>query len=262
MNQILWQPSPEAAARTQIAALARKRGFDGPDAVRALWQWSIEHPAGFWQEVWDLGDIKASRMADRVLVDQEKMPGARWFEGARLNFAENLLRCDDDRPALIFIGEDGSRRELSWATLQAEVRGLAAALKADGVGVGDRVAGYMPNIPETIVAMLAATALGAIWSSASPDFGVDGVLDRFGQIEPKVLVTVDGYHYAGKRIDIRDKVQAVTAGIPGLVRTVLVPFLDPAAEAAGATRYQDYRQAEAPPLEFAQLPFDHPVYIL
>ena len=142
-----------------------------------------------------------------MLTGGDKMPGARWFEGARLNFAENLLRRDDASPALIFAGEDGRRRELSWAGLQTEVRNLAAALKAEGVGVGDRVAGYLPNIPETIIAMLATTALGAIWSSASPDFGVEGVLDRFGQIEPKVLFAVDGYPYAGKRLDIRAKVR-------------------------------------------------------
>jgi acetoacetyl-CoA synthetase len=263
MSEILWQPRPAAAAATQIAQLARARGFEGPDAIRRLWQWSVEHPAEFWQEVWDLGEVRASRTADRVLVDGDQMPGARWFEGARLNFAENLLRRDDVSPALIFTGEDGSRRELSWAALQAAVRALAAALKSDGVGVGDRVAGYMPNIPETIVAMLATTAIGAIWSSASPDFGVDGVLDRFGQIEPKVLIAADGYHYAGKRIDIRDKVAAVAAGIPSLRRTVLVPVLDPAAQAAfEAVTYDAYKRDDAPALEFAQLPFDHPVYIL
>ncbi len=265
MNRILWQPRPDAAAATQIARLARSRGFEGEEATLRLWQWSIEHRAEFWQDVWDLGEVKASRRADRVLVDGDQMPGARWFEGARLNFAENLLRRDDVTPALVFVGEDGIRRELSWRRLQAEVRGLAAAFAADGVGVGDRVAGYMPNIPEAIIAMLATTALGAIWSSASPDFGVDGVLDRFGQIEPKVLVAVDGYHYAGKRIDIRSKVAAVAQGIPGLRRTVLVPFLDPAADPGpivDATLYADCFKPDAPPLAFAQLPFDHPVYIL
>ncbi|HEX6142178.1 MAG TPA: acetoacetate--CoA ligase [Geminicoccaceae bacterium] len=265
MNQILWQPRPDAAAKTQIATLARDKGFEGPDAVERLWRWSVEHPAKFWQDVWQLGGVRASRAADRVLVDGDKMPGARWFEGARLNFAENLLRRDDDGPALIFSGEDGSRRELSWAGLGAEVRALAAALAADGVGVGDRVAGYLPNIPETIIGMLATTALGAIWSSASPDFGVDGVLDRFGQIEPKVLITVDGYHYAGKRIDIRDKVKAVAEGMPGLKRTVMAQFLDDRADPAGipnVATWRDYGERDAPPLEFAQLPFDHPVYIL
>ncbi len=265
MNRILWQPTAEAAALTQIARLARARGFEGRDAIERLHRWSVEHPAEFWQAVWDLGAVKASRAAEAVLVDGDRMPGARWFEGARLNFAENLLRRDDASPALIFTGEDGRRRELSWAALQAEVRSLAAALAADRVGVGDRVAGYLPNIPETIIAMLATTALGAIWSSASPDFGVEGVLDRFGQIEPKVLIAVDGYPYAGKRLDIRSKVAAVAAGIPGLQRTVLVPFLDPASEAgpvAGAALYADYTSNNAPPLAFAQLPFDHPVYVL
>jgi acetoacetyl-CoA synthetase len=265
MSRILWQASAEAAAATQIARLGRAQGFAGADAIERLRQWSVEHPAGFWRAVWELGGVKASRAADRVLADREKMPGARWFEGARLNFAENLLRRNDASPALIFTGEDGRRRELSWAGLQTEVRKLAAALAADGVGVGDRVAGYLPNIPETIVAMLATTALGAIWSSASPDFGVEGVLDRFGQIEPKVLIAVDGYPYAGKRLDIRAKVAAVAAGIPGLRRVVLVPFLDPAADPGavkGAVLYGDYLEKDAAPLEFAQLPFDHPVYIL
>ena len=265
MNRTLWQPTVEAAAATQIARLARTQGFEGADAIERLRQWSVDHPAAFWQAVWKLGGVKASRAADRLLVDGDRMPGARWFEGARLNFAENLLRRDDASPALIFTGEDGRRRELSWAGLQTEVREIAAALKADGVGVGDRVAGYLPNIPETIIAMLATTALGAIWSSASPDFGVEGVLDRFGQIEPKVLFAVDGYPYGGKRLDIRSKVAAVASGIPGLKRTVLVPFLDPAADpgpVADAVLYADYKWKKAPPLAFAQLPFDHPIYIL
>ena len=269
MNPILWQPTPEAAAATQIAAFAREQGFEGPDAIDRLWRWSVDHPEPFWQRVWELGGVKASRPADRVLAGGDRMPGARWFEGARLNFAENLLRRDDSTPALIFTGEDGTRRELPWAELQREVSGLAAALHADGVGIGDRVAGYLPNIPETIIAMLATTSLGAIWSSASPDFGVDGVLDRFGQIEPKVLIAVDGYHYAGKRIDIRPKVAEVAARLPGLRRAVLVPFLDPgtAPGAVGCAlengvTYADYKPSEPSPLDFAQLPFDHPVYIL
>ncbi|MEM7023780.1 MAG: acetoacetate--CoA ligase [Pseudomonadota bacterium] len=265
MNRILWQPEPEAAAATQIARLAALRGFQGNSAIQALWRWSVDHPAEFWQEVWDLSEVRASRVADQVLVDADRMPGARWFEGARLNFAENLLRRDDDGAALIFVGEDGRRRELSWATLQAEVRALAAALLADGVGLGDRVVGYMPNLPETIIGMLATTALGAIWSSASPDFGVDGVLDRFGQIEPKILITVDGYRYGGKRIDIRDKVKAVASDIPSLVRTVVVRFLDDQANLGGiskAVTYEDYSVTDPPPLRFAQTPFDHPVYIL
>jgi acetoacetyl-CoA synthetase len=265
MNEILWQPRPEAAAATQIMQLAREQGFDGPDAVDRLWRWSVDQPEAFWQRVWDAGGIKASRPAEAVLRHGDRMPGAEWFPGARLNFAENLLRRDDATPALIFGGEDGGRRELSWADLQAEVRALAAAFAADGVGVGDRVAGYLPNIPETVVAMLATASLGAVWSSASPDFGVDGVLDRFGQIEPKVLVTVDGYRYAGKRIDVRDKVARVAGALPGLRRTVVVPFVEPEPDLGAigsALSYADYKQADAPPLAFAQLPFAHPLYIL
>ena len=266
MNEILWQPRPEAAAATQIMALAREQGFTGADAVDQVWAWSVAQPEAFWQRVWDLGGVRASVPAEAVLRHGDRMPGAEWFPGARLNFAENLLRRDDATPALIFSGEDGERRELSWADLQAEVRGLAAALAADGVGVGDRVAGYLPNIPETVIAMLATASLGAIWSSASPDFGVEGVLDRFGQIEPKVLVTVDGYRYAGKRIDIRDKVARVAAALTGLRRTVVVPFVEAAPDIAAigptAVGYGAYKRTDAPPIAFAQLPFDHPLYVL
>ncbi len=265
MSDVLWQPSAERAEATAIMKMARRQGFAGTDAVEDLRRWSVAEPELFWAGLWELGDVRASVPAESVLADAHKMPGARWFEGARLNFAQNLLRRDDATAALIFRGEDGTRRELSWADLQAEVRAFAAALRADGVGIGDRVAGYLPNIPEAIVAMLATTALGAIWSSASPDFGVAGVLDRFGQIEPEVLVTVDGYHYAGKRLDIRAKVRDVAAGLPGLRRTVVVPFLEKAPGLEGiakAVTWADYRDDHAPPVDFAQLPFDHPVYIL
>ncbi len=266
MSEILWQPRPEAVASTQIMLLAQERGFSGADAVERLRDWSVAHPEEFWQRVWDLGGVRASVPAEAVLRHGDRMPGAEWFPGARLNFAENLLRRDDATPAVIFSGEDGDRRELSWADLQVEVRGLAAALAADGVGVGDRVAGYLPNIPETVIAMLATASLGAIWSSASPDFGVEGVLDRFGQIEPKVLVTVDGYRYAGKRIDIRDKVARVAAALPGLRRTVVVSFVEAAPDLAAigstAVGYGEYKRADAPPIAFAQLPFNHPLYVL
>ncbi len=265
MSRVLWQPGEERAAATAIMRMARRHGFDGADAVERLRRWSVAEPAAFWAEIWELGAVRASAPAESVLEDGDRMPGARWFTGARLNFAENLLRREDATPALIFRGEDGSRRELSWAELQAEVRAFAAALGAEGVGVGDRVAGYLPNIPEAIIAMLATTALGAIWSSASPDFGVAGVIDRFGQIEPKVLVTVDGYPYGGKRLDIRPKVREVAAALPSLQRTVVVPFLDAAPDLGGIDHglvWSDFCHEEAPPLAFAQLPFDHPVYIL
>ncbi|MFO1067587.1 MAG: acetoacetate--CoA ligase [Geminicoccaceae bacterium] len=260
MAEVLWRPGPDRIAKAQITALAARFGFTDDDAVGRLWRHSVQDLAGFWQAVWDLGEVRASRSADRVL-DSEDMPGAVWFPGARLNFAENLLRRDDDGEAIVFRGEDGSRRVLSWRELAGQVRALAAALRADGVGTGDRVGGYLPNIPETIIGMLATAAIGATWSSCSPDFGVRGVLDRFGQIAPKVLLTVDGYRYAGKRIDIRDKVAEVRASLPGLVRTVMVPFLGSEGQ-DGTVAYADYLAGDPAPLAFAQLPFDHPLYIL
>lgn len=262
MTSALWQPTSDQATVTQMMALARANGFDDVDALR---RFAVEQPAQFWQQVWDLGGIKASRLADEILLDAHKMPGARWFHGAELNFAQNLLRRDDTTPALIAYREDGERFELSWADLQTATRQLAAALQADGVGVGDRVAGLMPNGEQAIIAMLATASLGAIWSSASPDFGTSGVLDRFGQIEPKILITVDGYRYNGKAIDIRPKVHEIASQLPSLVRTVICPFLDMAAEPGPVARsvmLGDYAVLDAPPIDFAQLPFDHPLYIL
>ena len=262
MDKPLWRPEPERAAQTQIARFAQAFGFEGADAVQRLWQRSVEDPTAFWRAVWELGEVRAGVQATAVIENGDAMPGARWFPGARLNFAENLLRRSDDGDAIVFRGEDGSRRVLSWAVLQAQVQGLAAALRAEGIGVGDRVAGFVPNIPEAVIGMLATASIGAIWSSCSPDFGTRGVLDRFGQIEPRVLITVDGYRYAGKAIDISPKVEEIKAALPSLLRTVIVPFLGGGAVLDGATAWADYLPADPPPLEFAQLPFDQPLYIL
>ena len=265
MTEPLWCPSPERAAATEIMRWAVRHGFEGSDAVDRLWRWSVENPAEFWREVWERFGVRASRGPDAALENGDAMPGAKWFTGARLNYAENLLRRDGDALAIIFRDENGSRRELSWAGLRAEVARLARALRAEGVGVGDRVAGYLPNIPETVIAMLATNSLGAVWSSCSPDFGEQGVLDRFGQIEPKVLITVDGYRYGGKALDIRDKVKAVRAGLPTLRRVLVVPFLDPNIEPGfveDGLRWQDVAPATSAPLSFEQLPFDHPLFVL
>ncbi|MCS6778076.1 MAG: acetoacetate--CoA ligase [Geminicoccaceae bacterium] len=265
MNEPVWRPDPERAARTQMAGFAADHGFTGPDAVAALWRWSVDHPERFWQEVWTRFGVVASEAAERVLDDPEAMPGARWFPGARLNFAQNLLRRRDAEPAIVFVGEDGRRRELSWSELWEAVERLAAALRARGIGLDDRVVGYLPNIPETIVGMLATSAIGAIWSSCSPDFGVRGVLDRFGQIEPKAMLTVDGYLYAGKRIDIRAKVGEVASALPSLKQVVVVPFLDERSELAPIPRavsLADFLARDPEPLRFEQLPFDYPLYVL
>jgi acetoacetyl-CoA synthetase len=267
MNQPLWQPSSERIAAANMTAFGRMvaaRHGQGLRDYGKLRAWSVERPADFWAEMWRFGQVRARRSWDRVLDDGERMPGARWFAGAELNFAENLLRHRDDHLAMIAWSEDGRRRTLSYAELYDRVAQLAAALKADGVVPGDRVAAVMPHIPETIIAMLATTALGATWSSCSPDFGVQGVLDRFGQIAPKVLICVDGYRYNGKPIDVRGKLAEIRARLPSLERIVMVPFLDAAANPgplSGAVLEQDYRIAGAA-LEFAQLPFDHPIYIL
>ncbi|MDX6750846.1 acetoacetate--CoA ligase [Geminicoccaceae bacterium 1502E] len=265
MTEPLWQPSADCAAATQISRLAARHGFTGPDAVERLRAWSVAEPEAFWKDIWDSFGVKASRQPDSVLEDAGRMPGARWFTGARLNYAENMLRHRDDTPAMIFRGEDGSRREVSWDELWRDVESLADALRAEGVEAGDRVAAYLPNIPETIIGLLAASSIGAVWSSCSPDFGVRGVLDRFGQIEPKVLITVDGYRYAGKRIDIREKISEIAGALPTLQRVVVVPFLEAAPNLSGIPHgvlLGRYATTDPAPLDFAQLPFDHPLYIL
>src|SRR5690606_13226663 len=192
------------------------------------------------------------------------MPGAKWFTGVRLNFAENLLRFRDDHPAIIFRDEHGRRTELSYAELYTQVARLAGAMRAMGVQKNDRVAGFMPNRPETIIAMLAATSIGAIWSSCSPDFGVTGVLDRFGQIEPKLLIATDGYYYNGKTIDSLERVRKVVDELPSLERVVVVPFVSETPVVDGirnAVRWQDFLSDDTE-IKFEQVPFDHPVYIM
>jgi acetoacetyl-CoA synthetase len=265
MSEPLWRPDPERAASTEIVQFAKAAGFDGPDAVRELWRWSIGDRPAFWRMVWERYGVIASRQADTVLENPDAMPGARWFVGAELNFAQNLLRRDDDRPAILAYAEGRARREVSWRELQRLARQLGGALRREGVGVGDRVAAYMPHVPETIATMLATNAIGGTFSSCSPEFGVTGVLDRFGQIEPKVLVTVDGYRYGGKTFDIRPKLREIVAGLPTVRRVVVLPWLEEAPDLSGirdAVVFADFLDADAPPLPFVQLPFDHPLYIL
>jgi acetoacetyl-CoA synthetase len=268
MDQPLWQPSEARIERANMTAFARQVAAAHGERLRdyaEIRAWSVERPELFWPALWRYAGVHASRPWREVLVGGERMPGADWFVGAELNFAENLLRHRDDRPAIIAWTEDGRRRELSYRELYQDVAKLAAALRREGVGPGDRVAAVMPHAAETIVAMLATTALGAIWSSCSPDFGVQGVVDRFGQIEPKVLITIDGYRYNGKPIDVRGKLAEIAGRLPGLKRVVLAPFLEPApvpGPLRGAVPYGDFLEPDPGPIPFAQLPFDHPVYIL
>ncbi|HEX8011278.1 MAG TPA: acetoacetate--CoA ligase [Casimicrobiaceae bacterium] len=271
----LWQPSPERIAQANLTAfaarVAAKHAVTLPDYT-ALYRWSIEQPEAFWREVWDDAQLVGEPGA-RTLIDGDKMPGARWFPDARLNYAENLLarrsaRAGDD--ALVFWGEDKVKRRLSNAEILAAVSRVAQALRHAGVISGDRVAGYLPNMPEAIIAMLATASLGAIWSSASPDFGVQGVLDRFGQIEPKVLFTVDGYWYNGKPQPILERVGAIVAKLPTVVRAVVAPYLrergavlDELAAEPRAVAWDGFiAPFAAGPIDFERLPFDHPLFIL
>jgi acetoacetyl-CoA synthetase len=268
MTDPLWTPAPERVARANLTAFAReaerRHGLALPDYA-SLYRWSIEQPEAFWQLIWDRAGVIGEPGA-RVLIDADRMPGARWFPDARLNFAENLLRRNDDSDALVFRGENKVQRRLSWRELHAQVSGLQQVLRAAGVGPGDRVAAFLPNCPETVIGMLATASLGATFSSCSPDFGVRGVLDRFGQIEPKVLIGVEGYYYNGKTLDCLDKLRGVMAELPTVERLIVVPYTrerPPLDDLPKATLWND-TLAEHPvrPVEYTRQPFNQPLYIM
>ncbi|MDR2186961.1 MAG: acetoacetate--CoA ligase [Azonexus sp.] len=257
----LWQPDPATVGETLLAQFMQANGYG---SYGDLWQWSVAAPEAFWSQVWRFCGAVGER-GEVVLEEGGKMPGARWFPEARLNYAENLLKDgDDDGEALVFWGEDKVKRRLTRRELRREVARFQACLRAAGVGVGDRVAGYLPNLPETLAAMLATAAEGAIWSSASPDFGVQGVLDRFGQIEPKVLVCVDGYWYNGKAVDCLAKNAEVAARLPALVKTVVVPYLAAAPDITGIPEAVNWNDlpASGDAVSFARLAFAHPLFIM
>ena len=269
MTTPLWEPGAERIERANISRFMRfvRERTGNPDIVRyaPLYEFSVRQPEKFWPLVWDFCGIRAGGEHEPVLVDGDKMPGARWYPNVHLNFAQNLLRYRDDRPALIFRNEWGHARQLSYAELHDAVARLAHALRRAGVGIGDRVAGFMPNMPETVIAMLATTALGATWSSTSPDFGVNGVVDRFGQIEPRVLFAADAYPYGGKTYPVLDKVRDVLAAIPSIQRTVVVPYSGAAPDLTGirgAVAWPDFAGTEEQPFDFVPVPFDHPLYIM
>ena len=261
-----WIPSAARVAAAQLTgfhAFARDHGAPAGD-YPALWQWSVDEPAAFWSAVFDFAGVIADRGPGPVLRDGERMPGATWFAGTRLNFAENLLRGTGPGPALIACDERGRRRELSWDQLRAEVARVADGLRAAGIVAGDRVAGFMPNLPEAIVAMLATTSLGATWSSCSPDFGIRGVLDRFGQIAPRVLFTADGYCYGGKTLDSIERIAGILESLPSVTCVVVVANVSPRPDLArlpAARHYEEFGEPGAK-LRFERLPFDHPLYIL
>ena len=269
MTKLLWKPSEE---RIQGTNMYRFMNFVNTKFNKnfteyaPLYQWSIDNIPDFWAATWEFVEIKASKPYDQVIDDVKKMPGAKWFSGSRLNFTENLLRFRDDETALVFRGEDRVTRKMTYAELYDETARVARSLKSAGIQSGDRVAGFMPNMPETIIAMLAAASIGATWSSCSPDFGTKGVLDRFGQIEPKVLFTADGYFFKGKHFDSLEKISNIIKEIPSIEKVVVVPYTQKNPDIKGLSNgvhYKDFRSSEFNlNIEFAQLPFDHPLYIM
>jgi acetoacetyl-CoA synthetase len=260
-NPILWTPSRDRIKKSSMFRFMAEQGLQSYDE---LYRWSVDDVAAFWRALCDFCNIEFTKPADTVFEQPGDMTTASWFAASELSFPAHLLRYSGDRAAIIFRGEDGTRRELSFDELKEEVAAVAAGLKGAGVTQGDRVAGFLPNCPESIIAMLAATSIGAIWSSCSPDFGINGVVDRFGQIEPKVLFCADGYYYNGKRVDSLAAVTGVVKLIDSIVHTVVVPFTGDDVslpDLEGAVLWQDFAEAGAD-LEFTQVPFDHPLYIM
>ncbi len=268
MTAPLWTPSQARCNETRIMdfmqQLNQQHGLELND-YKSLYDWSLSSNETFWDALWQYAGVIASHKGDRVLEHPDRMPGARWYPEARLNFAENLLRYRDDKPAVIFRGEDDTRVELSHAELHQRVAQLASALRRQGVVAGDRVSGFMPNIAETLIGMLATASIGAVWSSCSPDFGINGVLDRFGQVEPKVLLTTDGYRYNGKVLNSLERVEGIVKQIPSIEKVVVVPFISAQPDISAIDRavlLNDYVDSDANEIEFEQLPFDHPLYIM
>ncbi len=267
MFNMLWKPTEESKNSSQmqqfIVYVAEK--FQLPDTnYNTIHNWSVANTSDFWSEIWNFCNVVYSLPPTEVVDDRKKMPGANWFKGARLNFAENLLQRRDNHIALNFWGEDTVRKEISYAELYSEVGKVASGLRNLGVKSGDRIAAFMPNMPETIIAMLATASIGAIWSSTSPDFGIKGVLDRFSQIEPKVIFAADGYYYKGKAFDSQEKLKSILVNLPSVEKVVMVNYTNNV-ETDGmqnAMLWEELAKETDDPLIFEQLPFDHPLYIM
>jgi len=265
----LWEPSPARARATRLASFLGRIQAREPEVegFAGLYRWSVEHPERFWGEVWDALGVVAPERGEVVVADLERMPGARWFPGARLNFAENLLRHTGPAEALVFHNEAGRQLALTRDELRAAVAGFAGALRSLGVGVGDRIAGFVPNRPESVIAMLGAASVGAVWSSCSPDFGVTGVVDRFAQIAPRLLVVADAYLYSGRWHDCLGKAAVALERLPSVERVVVVPYGSEKPELSGLGReaclWRDFLAlGSGRELRFEPLPFDQPLYVL
>ena len=266
---ILWQPSERAIEEAQVTQFARqviRKHRLELNSYPEFHRWTVDNPEVFWSELWDWAGVIASRKGSTVLVDGDKMPGARWFPEARLNLAQNLLRRGDRGDAFVFWDEAGARRRMSYSDLTTEVSRAAQALQALGLRAGDRAAAFIPNLPETGMLALAALSQGIVWSSCSPDFGSDGVVERFGQIEPKVLFCADGYRYNGQEHDSLERVRAIAERLPTLRRIVVVPYLDPDVDVSDvpkAVRLDEWlRRYQPDDIAYAQLPFNHPAFVL
>ena len=263
-DKILWRPSPERVAASPLAEFANRHGpYSGQESFDygGLHRWSIEQPEAFWESVWEFGGV-IGEPGDTVFEPGADMRTARFFPGAKLNFAENLLRRSDSGEAIVALGEDGRCRRVSWRELNNEAGALCAWLDEVGLQPGDRVVAVLPNIAETVIAMLSTTALGGVFSSASPDFGEQGLLDRFAQVDPKIVIACDGYRYNGKTLDIRERISAVVAKLPTVEHVVIVPYMDLGVP-DGMLDWRellDARQGRA--VQFRSLPFDHPLYIM
>ena len=265
MSEKLWSPTHETVRNSLLSQFTNEvadQGAGSFDDYDALHQWSVENPADFWAAYWDFAELKASQKGDIAVKDLDRFPGASWFPEAKLNYAENLLSTRSSKTAFVSILENGERKSISYEELYLETNNLQSFLRAH-ISIGDRVAGWLPNTIETVVAMLATSSLGGVWSSCSPDFGIEGALDRFGQIEPKVLFACDGYFYAGKTIDIKEKVRSVVEQVKSIELIVWVSVLeDTQAARSKETNWGHWPSALSPAINFEQLAFDHPLYIM
>jgi acetoacetyl-CoA synthetase len=269
MKTPLWIPSEERKRQaniTRFIGIVNARHNLKLDSYTDLYDWSVENILDFWAAMWDFGGIIASRTPDQVVTDLTKFPGADWFPGARLNFAENLLRYRDDRVAFIFKGETQTSRRMTYAELYDSVARLSNSLAEAGIGAGDRVVGYMPNLIETAVCMLAAASLGAMWASCATDIGPAAAIERLGQVEPKAMITADGYFFKGKVFDTLEHAAEVARGIPSLKKVIVVSYTRARPDITpipNAVHYDDFLAKEKNlEIEFEQLPFDHPLYIM
>jgi len=269
-GEMLWKPSPEAVERSRMTSymrwLAAERGLDFGGDYERLWNWSVDDLDAFWRSVWDYFDVQASDEPRAVLGDRA-MPGATWFPGATLNYAEHAFRGRErDRPAITHQAEGSELGHITWGELSDRVAAFAAGLRELGITRGDRVVAYLPNSPAAIVGFLASASIGAVWSSCSPDFGARSVVDRFAQIEPKVLLAVDGYRYGGRDFDRMDVVATLEREIPSLTATVLIEYLDPGADASRLEKGVRWREVEelgqGAELHFERVPFEHPLWVL